>query len=102
MAESIGRRSRAGAAESIEDGRADPGAGRSSWRASLENESSTKERRTAPEIEDEAAAAAGRGSRRPGRAAAMAARRGEELTYSSDTMLGIDKLYSLGAKGHNI
>jgi hypothetical protein len=27
---------------------------------------------------------------------------GEELTYGSDTMLVIDKLYSLGAKGHNI
>jgi hypothetical protein len=26
----------------------------------------------------------------------------KELTYGSDTMLGIDKLYSLGAKGHNI
>jgi hypothetical protein len=53
-------------------------------------------------IEDEAAEAAGRGGRRPGRATAAATRRGEELTYCSDTMLGIDKLYSLGAKGHNI
>jgi hypothetical protein len=26
----------------------------------------------------------------------------KELTYGSDTMLGIDKLYSLGAKSHNI
>jgi hypothetical protein len=52
--------------------------------------------------EGEAAAAAGRDGRRPGRAAAVDARRGEELTYCSDTMLGIDKLYSLGAKGHNI
>jgi hypothetical protein len=50
--------------------------------------------------EEKVAAAAGRGGRRPGRAAATAARRGE--TYGSDTMLGIDKLYSLGAKGHNI
>jgi hypothetical protein len=49
-------------------------------------------------IEDEAAAAAGRGGRRPGRAMAAAARREEELTYCSDTMLGIDKLYSLGPK----
>jgi hypothetical protein len=37
-----------------------------------------------------------------GRAAAAAARRGEELTYCSDTMLGIDKLYSLRVKVHNI
>jgi hypothetical protein len=52
--------------------------------------------------EGEVVAAAGRGGRRPGRPAAAAAMRGEELTYCSDTMLGIDKLYSLRAKGHNI
>jgi hypothetical protein len=45
---------------------------------------------------------AARKRRRRPDAAAAAARRGEELTYCSDIMLGIDKLYSLGAKGHNI
>jgi hypothetical protein len=57
-------------------------------------------RGSSPVARKKAAAAAGRGGRRPGRAAAAAARRG--ATYGSDTMLGIDKLYSLGAKGHNI
>jgi hypothetical protein len=67
-------------------------------------EDETRESFTRPDgnrlAEEKAAGATGRGSRRPGRAAAAAARRG--ATYGSDTMLGIDKLYSLGAKGHNI
>jgi hypothetical protein len=42
------------------------------------------------------AAAGGRGGRR------RWLREERSKTYCSDTMLGIDKLYSLGAKGHNI
>jgi hypothetical protein len=47
-------------------------------------------------IEDSGQSGTGNGDR--GEVAA-ARRRG---AYSSDTMLGIDWLYSLGAKGHNI
>jgi hypothetical protein len=61
------------------------------------------EERGRPELargEEGATAVAGHVSRRPRRAAAAAARGAK--TYCSDTMLGIDNLYSLRAKGHNI
>jgi hypothetical protein len=54
----------------------------------------TRPRRTRQRLRPDAAAE-NRGERRR-------RLRGEELTYCSDTMLGIDKLYSLRAKGHNI
>jgi hypothetical protein len=66
------------------------GAARQTPTETVSSPAARKRRRRRPDV-----AAGGRGGRRR-------RLRGEELTYCSDTMLGIDKLYSLGAKGHNI
>jgi hypothetical protein len=102
---------RAGASQSGAD-RGEPGG---HWRAAKE----TGDARTAADARN-SIAGSGRGSRsspearkkqrqRPGAAAGGRGERRQRLreeerskTYCSDTMLGIDELYSLGAKSHNI